>query len=65
MVCKNNDQQELCALIKRFSPVAWKHINLIGKYEFSQDQIVVNIQDVIEFVMQKSEIYFAPETLAN
>jgi len=33
--------------ILRFSPVAWQHINFIGKYEFYNRAEVLNIQDVI------------------
>ncbi len=56
---KNNNQEEFCEQIKRFSPVAWKHINLIGKYEFCKNKNIVNIQDVMQSALQKSEIYFA------
>ena len=34
--------------ILRFSPVAWQHINFIGKYEFYKQGYVLNIQDVIK-----------------
>jgi hypothetical protein len=33
--------------ILRFSPVAWQHINFIGKYEFYNRGDVLNIQEVI------------------
>jgi hypothetical protein len=55
---KNKDQQVYCDLIKRLSPVAWQHINLIGKYEFCQNQIAVNIQELIEAMLFNSEINF-------
>ncbi len=55
------NDQDLLNLMKRLSPVAWQHINLVGKYEFCQNQIVVNIQALIESVMMSSEIDFAPE----
>ncbi len=57
-VCKSQGLKEFSEQIKRFSPVGWKHINLIGKYEFCQNQIIVNIQDVIEYALQNSEIDF-------
>jgi TnpA family transposase len=34
--------------ILRFSPVAWQHINFIGKYEFYNRGDVLNIQEVIK-----------------
>jgi hypothetical protein len=34
--------------IVRFSPVAWQHINFIGKYEFYNREHIVNIQEVIK-----------------
>lgn len=55
---KQGDQKQLY-LIKRFSPVAWRHINLIGKYEFCQNQKIINIQELIKSVLKNSEIDFA------
>ena len=34
--------------ILHFSPVAWQHINFIGKYEFYNRGDVLNIQEVIK-----------------
>nr|WP_305910342.1 transposase [Methylomarinum sp. Ch1-1]MDP4523090.1 transposase [Methylomarinum sp. Ch1-1] len=34
--------------ILRFSPVAWQHINFIGKYEFYNQGSLLNIQEVIK-----------------
>ena len=53
--------QDLLDLIKRLSPVAWRHINLIGKYEFCQNQNIINIQELIESVLMNSEIDFASQ----
>ncbi len=39
---------EYSDLVKRLSPVAWQHINLVGKYEFCKNQISIIIQEVIE-----------------
>jgi len=46
-------------LIKRLSPVAWQHINLIGKYEFFENQYVLNIQEFIESMLTNFKIDFA------
>lgn len=39
---------EMAKEILRFSPVAWQHINFIGKYEFYNRGDVLNIQEVIK-----------------
>ena len=62
--CKNEDQQAYCDLIKRLSLVAWQHINLIGKYEFCQNHIALNIQELIETMLLNSEINFPSQRQA-
>ena len=37
--------------ILRFSPVAWQHINFIGKYEFYNRADMPNIQEVIKNII--------------
>jgi len=37
--------------IFRFSPVAWQHINFIGKYEFYNRADMPNIQEVIKNII--------------
>jgi TnpA family transposase len=37
-----------CMKIIRLSPVAWIHINLIGKYEFSSNVILLDLADVVQ-----------------
>jgi TnpA family transposase len=54
--------QEMVDLVKRLSPVAWRHVNLIGKYEFCINQITINIQEVINLALYNSEIDFALQT---
>jgi hypothetical protein len=54
----NKEQQAYCDLIKRLSPVAWQHINLIGRYEFCQNYKTINIQELIETALVNSEIDF-------
>jgi hypothetical protein len=55
--------QELSDRIKRLSPVAWRHINLIGKYEFCLNQKIIDIQELINSALTNSEIDFASQTL--
>ncbi|AQS39746.1 transposase, TnpA family [Shewanella psychrophila] len=44
--------------ISRLSPVAWQHISFIGKYEFYNRRVSINIQEVIDYFMSDSEINF-------
>jgi hypothetical protein len=41
-----NDQEAL-AIIKDISPVAWQHINLFGKFEFSPSTSQVDIDALV------------------
>ena len=63
--CNKQNQQALCELIKRLSPVAWQHINLIGKYDFCKNQNLINIQEVIENALLNFKIDFASQTQAQ
>ncbi len=44
---ENENNQELIALVKRLSPVAWRHINLFGRYEFNSDLSVPDLDEMI------------------
>ncbi len=39
--------QEAMAMIKGISPVAWQHVNLIGKFEFSTAESKVDIDALV------------------
>jgi len=54
-----------CELIKRLSPVAWQHINLMGKYEFCHNQKIVDLQDVTAMLLANPKIDFASESQAR
>ncbi|MBC8468742.1 MAG: transposase, partial [Planctomycetes bacterium] len=43
------------ALIKQISPVAWQHINLHGRYEFSKHPEHININDIIQQLDQSQD----------
>jgi TnpA family transposase len=45
--------------ILRFSPVAWQHINFIGKYEFYSRGSLLSIQEVIKKLIGDFEIDFS------
>jgi len=38
--------------IKNVSPIAWIHINMIGKYEFTQSRACIDIKDMVEQLYQ-------------
>jgi TnpA family transposase len=47
---------EMAKQIIRFSPVAWQHINFIGKYEFYNRVDIINIQELIKNIISAFEI---------
>jgi hypothetical protein len=48
--------EEECLKIVRLSPVAWLHINLIGIYEFYNDQECINLHEIIEKLVSNKKI---------
>jgi hypothetical protein len=34
-------------MIKQISPIAWQHINLHGRYEFSKQTEGININEIV------------------
>ena len=53
---KQNNMEEECLKIIRLSPVAWQHINLIGIYEFYNDQECLNLHELIEKLVNNKKI---------
>jgi TnpA family transposase len=47
---------DMAKQILRFSPVAWQHINFIGKYEFYNRGDVIDIKEVIKNIISAFEI---------
>ena len=39
--------QEAMAMVKGISPEAWQHVNLIGKFEFSTAESIVDIDALV------------------
>ena len=39
-------------MLKQISPIAWQHINLHGRYEFSKQPEGINIDDIVERLAQ-------------
>ena len=46
----------LSATVLMWGPVAWQHINLIGIYEFYNDQECLNLHEVIEKLVGNKKI---------
>ena len=40
------------ALLKQVSPVAWQHINLYGRYEFSKSPETIDICAIVQELSQ-------------
>ena len=38
---------ELVEIIKKVSPVAWRHVNLSGRFQFNTKRIIPNIDNII------------------
>ncbi|HGK7612113.1 TPA: Tn3 family transposase [Legionella pneumophila] len=53
---KQNKMEEECLKIIRLSPVAWLHINLIGIYEFYNDQECLNLHELIAKLVSNKKI---------
>ena len=51
----NAGKTEEAEVIKRISPVAWRHISLGGRFEFQKQQNVFNIDEIISTLKKKSE----------
>ena len=41
------EQSDLVELIKKVSPVAWRHVNLGGRFKFNTQRMPPNIDDII------------------
>jgi TnpA family transposase len=44
------------AMIKRFSPVAWRHINLFGRYEFNIEMQKVDLEEMLRNIQIIAEM---------
>ena len=50
--------KESCDLIKRLSPVAWQHINFVGRYEFYPKEKNIDLQQLIQDLLSSPKISF-------
>jgi len=51
---QNIGDKEGIALLKRVSLVAWQHINLHGRYEFTKSQDIIDMQEIIRELVKSS-----------
>lgn len=54
--------KELCDQVKRLSPVAWQHINLLGNFTFRSEENIVDIKEFINFMLEENEKDNIPTT---
>lgn len=47
------ENYEEAVVIKRISPVAWRHINFRGRFEFQKQTSIVDVDEIIKLVQQK------------
>lgn len=52
------EEPDKASKISRLSPVAWQRISFIGKYEFYNRKVSINIQEVIDSLLSDIEIDF-------
>lgn len=46
-------------MLKRISPVAWQYSNLYGRYEFNNNQEMINMDEIIQELAQSQAIIAA------
>jgi TnpA family transposase len=42
-------------LIKRISPIAWRHVNFLGRFEFQKQHNLINIDEIIKSLQKEPE----------
>ena len=52
---ETTDDSQGADMIKQISPVAWQHINLHGRYEFSKPPEYININNIIQQLDQNQD----------
>jgi len=61
LACEAGKDEETCELIKRLSPVAWQHINLMGQYEFCRNQIPIDLQQATVLLLANLKQYLTSD----
>jgi TnpA family transposase len=52
-IYESKKQTKICELIKRLSPVAWQHINMVGKFEFFTNQQKIDFSNLTEELVKQ------------
>jgi TnpA family transposase len=47
-------REEEAEIIKRISPIAWRHVNLYGRFEFQREHTIINIDEMIKALTHES-----------
>jgi hypothetical protein len=47
------ERHEEASIIKKLSPVAWRHINLYGRYEFHSRGSSFNVSEIVSSLLEK------------
>ncbi len=45
---EENNLLEEIGLIKQISPMAWQHINFMGRYEFNKPTEIIDIKEIVK-----------------
>ncbi len=48
---EKNGEHDSVELIKMLSPVAWRHINLYGRYEFNRHNLLIDMTQIVNDLM--------------
>src|SRR3954453_1903689 len=60
-LAEQEGRQEEANFIKRISPIAWRHVNLRGRFEFQKQYAEINIAEIVK-TLQKETDWRNPES---
>lgn len=61
---KQRGDEALCNEIKRLSPVAWQHFNMLGTFTFCKSEKLINIHEVAKLLLDDETINAGSISLA-
>ncbi|KAF5430592.1 hypothetical protein C5S42_00165 [Candidatus Methanomarinus sp.] len=53
LATKNHIKFQKAEVIKSISPIAWRHVNLLGRFEFQRPQNSLDIDELIKTLKQE------------
>ena len=59
------ERHEEASIIKKISPVAWRHINLYGKYEFHNRGCSFNVTEIVSSLLEKVQFEITDDEINN